>query len=248
MFSRITSLQHPLIKHLVKLRESRDYRYHSQTVVLCGLKLITELAPRFTFRCVLLDETFDPGFELNSESLYRVSPEIIKKVSGLKNPEPIVAEIQMPKAQDLSSVNFLLILDGISDPGNLGTLLRSAWGLGWDGVFLTPRTVDPFNDKAVRAAKGATFHLPWKTGNYEELNALLTQKKMKLYAADARGATFRKDQFSPPLALAVGNEAHGLAAELKKNARMIAIPMKSGVESLNVSSAGAILMYNMKVL
>ncbi len=241
---KITSLQHPYIKHLVKLRENRDYRYHSQSVVVCGLKLIRELARQFHFRSLILEEGTNVAFA--SEHLYSVTSQIIKKISGLEQPEPIIAEIQMPKPQDISSANFLLILDRISDPGNLGTLLRSARGLGWDGVFLTPGSTDPFNDKALRAAKGATFTLPWKSGTFEELNALIKNKGIKLFAADAKGTDFSTVHFTPPLALALGNEAHGLNSELKKQAEWIAIPMKGQMESLNVASAGAIMMYALK--
>jgi TrmH family RNA methyltransferase len=243
---KITSLQHPSIKHLVKLREDRDYRYQTGSVVLGGLKLIQELSSRFHFRSILLEEGFIPPFEFEAENLYHVTPQIIKKVSGLQNPEPIVAEIEMPKAQDLSSVNFLLILDGISDPGNLGTLLRSACALGWEGVFLTPGSTDPFNDKAIRAAKGATFTLPWKKGTFEELATFLREKNMKLFAADARGKDFSSCGFSPPLALALGNEAHGLTKQLKEIGEMIAVPMGGAIESLNVASVGAIMMYQLK--
>jgi TrmH family RNA methyltransferase len=243
---KITSLQHPHIKHLVRLRENREYRYRSKSAVVSGLKLIHELAPQFHFHSLLLEEGFNPGFECNTENVYSVTPQMIKKISGLENPEPIIAEISMPDTQDLSSANYLLVLDGISDPGNLGTLLRSARGLGWDAAFLTPRSADPFNDKAIRAAKGATFTFPWKSGTFEELNALLRKKEMRLFAADTDGVDLSTCQFSPPLALALGNEAHGLASAIKENAQMIAIPMQGQTESLNVASVGAILMYELK--
>jgi TrmH family RNA methyltransferase len=246
MLREITSLQHPLIKHLVKLRDNRGYRYDSRSVVISGLNLIRELAPRFTFRALLLAEKFEPEFRFSAKNVYKVPLEMIKKVTGLENPEPIAAEIEMPVQPSLTSLNFLLILDGIADPGNLGTLLRTACGLGWDGAFLTPRSADPFNDKALRAAKGATFKLPWKIGSIEELFDLLKKNKMVLFAADAKGKDFFNQPFRPPLALALGNEAHGLAAPLKQNAELIAIPMEENMESLNVASAGAILMYTLK--
>jgi TrmH family RNA methyltransferase len=244
---KITSLQHAYVKHLVKLRENRDYRYRSQSVVVCGLKLIKELSSKFHFSSLLLEEGFHLSFTVEAENLYHVTPQIIKKISGLEQPEPIAAEIEMPKVQDLSSANFLLILDGISDPGNLGTLLRNALGLGWDGVFLTSGSADPFNDKALRAAKGATFMIPWKSGPLEELKILLRKKNRKLYAADMHGKDLSNFQFSPPLALALGNEAHGLTSEIEESAEMIAIPMQGRMESLNVASAGAIMMYEIRI-
>jgi RNA methyltransferase, TrmH family len=243
---KITSLQHPHVKHLVKIRENRDYRYRSQSVVICGHKLIRELAEQFHFRSLLIEENANAEFKFETENLYYVTPEIIKKISGLEQSEPIIAEIPMPKTRDISSANFLLILDGISDPGNLGTLLRSARGLGWEGVFLTPGSTDPFNDKALRAAKGATFTLPWKSGTFKELNALIKNKNMKFFAADAKGADLSTFHFAPPLALVLGNEAHGLSSELQEYTERIAIPMKGQMESLNVASAGAIMMYALR--
>jgi TrmH family RNA methyltransferase len=246
MFYKITSLQHPLVKHLVKLRENRDYREHSQTLLVSGIKLICELAPRFSFRALLLEQGFEPEFRFSADNLYKVPFQIIKKVSGLESPEPAVAEIEMPKTHDLSAANYLLILDGISDPGNLGTLLRTACGLGWDGAFLTPRSADPFNEKALRAAKGATFNIPWKVGPFEELIDLLKKNKMKLFAADARGKDLVPHHFTPPLALALGNESQGVTLQLKESAELIGVPMEERMESLNVASAGAIMMYNLR--
>ncbi len=240
----ISSLQHPLVKHLVKLREKRDYRYECKRVLLSGKKLIQELSSQFPLRTLLVEE----GTELiaHAEQIVFVSKEIIKKVSGLQVPEPIAAEIDMPMPQDLSFANFLLILDGVSDPGNLGTLFRTAKALGWDGVYLITGCTDPFNEKAIRAAKGATFTLPFQSGSWEELAPKLKGKKMTILAADASGENLAKCKLNPPLALALGNEAHGLTHELKKLAHLIAIPMDGRMESLNVASAGAILMYELK--
>lgn len=240
----ISSLQHPLVKHLVKLREKRDYRYECKRVLLSGKKLIQELSSQFRLRTLLVEEGTE--FIAKAEQVLFVSKEIIKKVTGLQMPEPVAAEIDMPMPQDLSFANFLLILDGISDPGNLGTLLRTAKALGWDGVYLTTGCTDPFNEKAIRAAKGATFTLPFQIGPWDELALKLQKKKMTILAADASGDSLAKCKVTPPLALALGNEAHGLTQELKNLARLIAIPMEGRMESLNVASAGAILMYGLK--
>ena len=242
----ISSLQHPLVKHLVKLRESRDYRYKTHRVVISGVKLVKELSSGFRIRILLIEEGFSPPFSINADEVFYVNAQIMKKVTGLENPEPIAAEIDMPQAQDLSSIDLLLILDGISDPGNLGTLLRTALALGWGGVFLTMGSTDPFNEKAIRAAKGATFKIPLKSGSWEELKVILLRKKFTLFAADAKGKDLAEYKCSMPIALALGNEAHGITTELKKSAQIICIPMSGPMESLNVASAGAILMYELK--
>lgn len=301
----LSSLQHPVIKHLVKLRENRDYRYQEGHVLLSGLKLLAELEALTPFRTLLIEKDFQPSFPINAQQVFVVTTSILKKVTGLLSPEPIAAEVAMPVDPDLSKINSLLILDGISDPGNLGTLLRTALGLGWEGAFVTSGSTDPYNEKALRAAKGATFKLPWKSGTWEELKSLLEKGKFSLLAADPKGAIFinssldsgergkarskrgaphdeaidegsmaeeedrsgkaaagrRPDEFMkvapkgddvttltaiPPIALALGNEAHGLQKELLEKAKLVAIPMAGPMESLNVASAGAILMFFLK--
>ncbi|MBS0604857.1 MAG: RNA methyltransferase [Verrucomicrobia bacterium] len=242
----ISSLQHPLVKHLVKLRESRDYRYECRRIVVSGQKLIKELSPRFRLRSLFIENGTSLAFSPACEEVFCVTPQILKKVTGLESPEPIAAEIDMPAEADLSSAQFLLILDGVSDPGNLGTLLRTAKALGWDGAYLTQGSTDPFNEKALRAAKGATFTLPWKSGSWENLSQFLKIKKMSVLAADAKGSDLAACKASPPLALALGNEARGLTPDLKKVSQLIAIPMMGRMESLNVATAGAILMYALK--
>ncbi len=240
----LSSLQHPLVKHLVKLRENRDYRYACQKILLSGKTPICELSPRFPLRTLLLEEGYECS--VKAELIFYVSRQILKKVTGLASPEPIAAEINMPAPQEIDSTDFLLVLDQISDPGNLGTLLRTALGLGWDGVFLTPGCTDLFHEKALRAAKGATFCIPFKQGSWEELSCLLKKKQMKLLAADPSGQPLGSFKIDSPIALALGNETHGLAEEIKNMAKLIAIPMEGRINSLNVASAGAILMYALK--
>jgi TrmH family RNA methyltransferase len=244
ILKEILSLQHPRVKHLAKLRQDRDYRYEKRRLLLSGSRLIQEL-PSYVPVCALFLEKGEEA-PVRAEETFLVTPQILKKITGLENPEGIAAEIEIPPSQEVSSAQFLLILDRVSDPGNLGTLLRSARALGWDGAFLTPGCTDPWNEKALRAAKGATFTLPWKAGTWEELCALLKNQNMQLLAADASGKDCATCQTRPPLALALGNESQGLSKELQDIAERIAIPMMGRIESLNVAAAGAILMHQLK--
>ncbi len=242
-FREISSLQHPLVKHLVKLRESRDYRYASRRVVVCGLKLLRELSSHMRFRNLLVQEGSSLFANGPADEIFYVTPQILKKVTGLETPEPVAAEVDMPAQADLGSSKHLLVLDGVTDPGNLGTLLRTGRGLGWDGAFLTTGSTDPYNEKALRAAKGATFTLPWRSGTQEELFSLLEQKKIPLVAADVEGKDLASYNSPRSVALALGNEAHGLNPGILARAERVAIPMGGRIESLNVAAAGAILMY-----
>ncbi len=151
------SLQHPLVKKCVGLRTDKAVRDHSKTILLIGEKMVRELSQRIQLHTLI---TTEPS-EIRAQEHYVVTDSILKKITGLPAPDGFVAIAPFPQPQSLENKKRLLILDRISDPGNLGTLLRTALALNWDGVIFTPGTVDPFNDKALRASKGALFSLPY---------------------------------------------------------------------------------------
>jgi len=244
MKQKITSLTHPLVKHWVALRKSKETRRECKTALLSGINLIKDLASSHPFKAVILEEGYEPPFPVQSERYYTCTAEILKKITGLTQPQPLAVEIALPTEQTLKDTRFLLILDGIADPGNLGTLLRTALALGWDGVFLTEESCDPFNEKALRSAKGATFKIPIQQGSWHALEDLLPARL--LLAADVSGKALSTVRAQPPLALALGNEAKGLSKQLLSKATPIAIPMYKDMESLNVACAGAILMYHFR--
>lgn len=237
MISRkITSLQHPTIKLLVKLRTDRSARYEHRQVLVVGQKMVAE--SQKVRQLIVTEEAEIP--KLPAEEILIVSHEAMKKITGVESPEPLAAVVDMPPFADLSRKKFLLVLDGIADPGNLGTLLRTALALGWEGAYLLPGTADPYNDKALRAAKGATFRLPLSTGSVDQLPAL------KGYIADSQGEPVHKLSFSSPLMLILGSESHGPKSFANTKHTRVSVPMSKEMESLNVSAAGAILMFAMR--
>lgn len=241
---KITSTQHPIVKRFVKLRQDKSFRKEEKSVVIVGERLVKEISCHFKLKTLIIDHDF-PG--ITAAQTFMATPEILKKITSLNQPEGIAAEIALPEEKKLQDKKRLLVLDRISDPGNLGTLLRTALALGWEGVFLTPGTADPFNEKAIRAAKGASFLLPLYEGTYEELELLIREEKMTVYVADLEGNSLEKLTAKPPLALILGNESQGPSAWSKKHGSLITIPMGENAESLNVASAGAILMYTLKM-
>jgi TrmH family RNA methyltransferase len=150
--------------------------------------------------------------------------------------------VALPADQDLSEKNRLLVLDQIADPGNLGTLLRTALALNWEGVIVTEGTVDLFNDKALRAGKGAQFHLPFARMAPDEISKI----KSHFYIADLDGAALEKCVFKHPLALILSNEAKGPAGWAERIGEKVTIEMSTKSESLNVAASGAILLYAMR--
>jgi RNA methyltransferase, TrmH family len=238
---QIKSLQHSIVKHCVNLRKNPNYRKQSDSFLITGKKQILEIPSHLKVLNIFTLEDISPIH--NAENHYIVSPEILYKISGTISPEPYVAEVKIPHLK-LSQLNRLLICDGVSDPGNLGTLLRTALSFGFDGAYLINQCVDPFNEKVIRASKGALFHLPVMQGNWDELLALQKQSAMHLYQADTQGTSLSLCSISPPFGLILGNEAHGTSKEAKMHAQGITIPMSHHTESLNVAIAGGILMFN----
>ena len=237
----ITSLQHPLVKHLLKLRRESAERYQHQALVLEGLKPIQEVSTLIT---KLL---YTPGYASFAQSIsgekWLVTEAILHKISGMSSPEGIIAEIRMPSFVALDKAKHVLALDGISDPGNLGTLLRTALALGWEAVYFLPGSCDPFNEKALRAARGAHFKLALAKGTAEQLLQWTETEEVQALVADVKG---KSPTLLPPASrrlLIVGNEAHGASAIVRRFCQPVAIPMPGEMESLNVAVAGGILLY-----
>ena len=136
----------------------------------------------------------------------------------------------------------LLVLDGVQDPGNVGTLIRTAWAFAAGGVVALDGTADPWSPKAVRASAGGAFHVPLLRGPWEEWRERATG--LRLLVADAGGEDVASVDASPPWALVVGNEARGARPGVREAAHArVALPMAGGAESLNVAMAGSILLY-----
>lgn len=138
----------------------------------------------------------------------------------------------------------ILLLDGVQDPGNVGTLIRTAEAAGASAVVCLPGTADPWSPKAVRAAAGSSFRVPVVTRSWHEARERLRGTGAAIWAADAAGEPFfRGDPAPAELALALGNEARGVSPGVLEAAdRRVSVPMAGRVESLNVAVAGAILM------
>lgn len=239
----ITSLQNEIIKHIVHLRQNHDYRNEHQTVVISGLKMIKEVTLHVPIKTLFVyDKTFIPK-GLKAENIYLVNEKVMQKASGLQNPEGILAEVQMPKTHDLNGLKKIVVLDRISDPGNLGNILRTALALNFDGAFVVEDSTDPYNDKALSAARGATFKLPIARGSWKELEKLIDENGLQAYAGDIKGTSLDQIKPSEKILLVLSNEAHGVSKEAAKNCEMVTIPISSEMESLNVSVAAGILMY-----
>lgn len=276
----ITSTSNPFVKHCLKLRQNSSYRHSHGSVLVVGSTPIREICSfqervqerPTTLDCLLvLDEAHIP-VDLNHQSVHvvRISSTVMKKLSGLQSIDSIemIALMKIPSTFHSVDDEFLeedcstwfenarrvLVLDGIQDPGNLGTLLRSAMAFGWGGAFLLPGCCDPFNEKALRASRGASFQLPLVSGDWPHLDALRNHYNMKMLAGHPANdqkqrrisrltRDFTDSLADKPLCLVLGSEGGGLSEKAMDASELLSIPMTGEFESLNVSVAGGILLY-----
>ncbi len=242
----ITSLQHPQVLRLVKLKKSKAYREEEKSLLLEGRNCITDVIKKKKALRLIVEKLADIPEEGEAEEILVVSRAINEKISAVKSPDTILAEFASPEMQKLTKQKYIIALDGLQDPGNLGTLLRTALALGWEGAFLIEPCCDPFNDKALRAAKGASFDLPLQKGSWQDLADLIKECGYTPVAASLEGDVPHAFQAEEKLVLILGNEARGITMPQGFFCRKVTIPMTGCMESLNVAQAGAILMYALK--
>lgn len=255
------------VKHCVKLRSTRSYRSEHNATILSGNDLVTELARDVDILTlfVLKDSPVatrktHSNIVDSAQRVFAVSEGVMAKICGLESVSQsmMAAEIALPRyarfeAWESRTLRRLLVLDRCQDPGNLGTLLRTSIALGWDGVFLTHGCADPFNEKSIRASRGACFKLPLGHGTVEDWKEVVSQHHFVCIAADltgqkdntienivgnARGARIEKN-----VCLVLGSEGQGVSPEFIEESTSVTIPMVGEMESLNVAAAGAILMF-----
>jgi RNA methyltransferase, TrmH family len=246
----ITSSQNPKIKLVRALLEHTKERREAGAFVVEGVRLIEEADVRdWKFRFGLYDSSLNPrGSSLVEHLLARgieveeVSERLMKSLSDTETPQGILAVLELTQSRFPPFPDFVLIADRIRDPGNLGTLLRTAAATGVQAVFLPPETTDAFSPKVVRAGMGAHFRLPIQRMRWEKIQREI--KGLQVYLADMDGHTCWETDLREPLALIIGSEAEGASDEARELAtQKISIPMSGDMESLNAGVAGSVLMF-----
>lgn len=239
----ISSLQHPLVKHLVKLRQKKSYRYEQKAILIEGIKPVLEICRHTRAKTIMATNQGLLPENIQTEKLLIVPEAILEKISGMVNSEGILGEFSMPEQSELEKKFPLLVLDGINDPGNCGTLLRTALALDWQGVFIVGEGCDLYNEKTLRAARGAHFFLPLRQGTMAELKDLAFRNGLMPLLADLEGLSPHEMKADQKILLILSNEARGPSKEAIEWCQRVTIPISGKMESLNVSAAGAILMY-----
>ena len=249
----ITSLTNPKVK-LIRALARKKERYAAQQFVVEGVRLIEEALDARVVPSLVLHTTNvedDARAHALLERLRAATPEVfavsdavMQDIAATETPQGIVAVVPFLELPLPAQPQFVLILDAVRDPGNVGTILRSARAAGVDAVFCAHGTADPYNDKVVRAAMGAHFALPLRVASWQMIEEAV-RGIPRIYLADARGEiVYTRADWARPVALIVGGEAAGAREEARKLAKArVAIPMRGGAESLNAAMAATVLLF-----
>lgn len=248
----ITSPQNAKIKRARALLGRAKERREAGAFIVEGVRLVEEAESRgWRFQFALYDSSLSERGRTILERLSsrdieveEVSDNLMKSLSDTETPQGLLAVLEISSQPISSLLNFVLIPDQIRDPGNLGTLLRTAAAAGVQVVLIPPETTDPFAPKVVRSGMGAHFGLPIHSMTWQEIEHVIKSASLQIYLADMEGQSCWETDLRQPLALIIGGEAEGASDEARKLAtQTISIPMYGDIESLNAGVAGSVLMF-----
>lgn len=240
----ITSVKNETIKQYAKLHKKK-YREQAGSFLVEGLHLVEEAwNSDWQVEAIIIQEDFTSHLEIPTEIITLVSENVMQYLSNTKTPQGIIAIVKMQEPV-LQKKNRYVLLDAIQDPGNLGTIIRTADAAGFDAVVLGDGTVDVFNDKVIRASQGSIFHLPILQKELIDYTKTLQAEGVHVWASTLeKAAPIGTVSIPDKVALIVGNEGNGIASELLEQAdQRVHIPIYGQAESLNVSVATGIMLY-----
>ena len=241
---RITSRQNKLMQHIVRLQHSRSYRYAKRQFVAEGDKLLGEALRWYEVELAVVRE----GTELPPQVRgIEVPAALMQSISSQETPQGVLFVCSMPEPQPLSLCGGSLILDGIQDPGNLGTILRTADALEVP-VVLSDGCADPYSDKTVRASMGAVFRTQPQQAAQAEILAYCRAHSLPLaVTALSNDASDIRETKLGELAVVIGSEGRGVCRTyLEAAQRRLIIPMNPRCESLNAAVAATIVMWQLR--
>lgn len=249
----ITSTSNTQVKRLLQLQRKSKARNEEQIFLVEGLRMFLEV-PAERVQKVYISETLynkkEQELNLDRFSVEILSDTVFQYVSDTKTPQGILCIVQQKKYDidellKLENPHFI-VLDNLQDPGNLGTIVRTAEGAGVNAVFLSRESVDIYNPKTIRSTMGSIYRMPViYVDNLLQLLSLFRQKGIKSYAAHLNGEkSYDKENYQSGTAILIGNEGNGLRDEVASLADVwVQIPMQGQVESLNAAIAASILMF-----
>ncbi|MGL5576540.1 MAG: TrmH family RNA methyltransferase [Sarcina sp.] len=245
----IESKNNSLFKNIKKLKEKK-YRNQSSTYLIEGLRFVDEaFKSGVEIETLLFTEEFK---EKHSEFLENrnikeeiiLSPNLLKELSFTGTPQGVMAIVAMEN-KELKDGDIVVLVDKVQDPGNMGTIIRTAHAVGAAGIITTKGTVDIYNDKTLRSTMGSIFYLPIiEDNNLEKINELKSEG-FRLVVSSLQGKNdFFNEDLSGKTIIAVGNEGNGVSDEVYDISDIkVKIPMPGNAESLNVAVATSVMLY-----
>ena len=237
----ITSKSNPVIKDIIKLQSDKKFRTAEKSYIVEGIKPVKEcISAGCDVKKVFCTEEFGKVFD----GAQIVSESVFNAISTEKTPQGVLAVVALPEIEIQPPKSSCILLDRLQDPGNLGTIIRTANAAGYNEIYAINCT-DPYSPKAVRASMSGIFFVKVYTGTSDEILAAL--EGVPLISADMSGEDIFK--FAPPdkFCLCIGNEGGGLSSEIKEKSQFkVRIPMQKTCESLNAAVSAGIAMYQLK--
>ena len=243
---QITSRKNPKIVHMKKLGQSREYRYETGQFLCDGEKLLLEALAHGSATCVLMSDGCKIKVPEDIET-YFVPYDVLESVSPMKNPQSVLFSCSIPlHTGELEPGGRHIILENIQDPGNLGTIIRSANAFDIDSIVLVGSCADPYNPKSVRASMGAIFRQRIVRADYDDIRKL-KGKGFCLIGADLdRDSRNISDIELDNSIIIIGSEGSGLSDDILSLCdEKVIIPMNPDSESLNAAVAASIIMWEL---
>ncbi|MBQ3116531.1 MAG: RNA methyltransferase [Clostridia bacterium] len=240
----ITSKQNALIKEIRSLADKK-FRDRLNLFVVEGIKPVNEaVGLSMPVKVIICTEKAVQSLCVAGVDVQVVTDEVFKSVSEEVSPQGALAVVEKPQTPVQAPKGSCLLLDGVSDPANVGAIIRTAAASGYNDVYLTETCADAYSQKAVRTSMSGIFHVRVMRGKIQDLLACID---LPICVADMNGENVFEYSAKTDVCLVIGNEGHGVSEEIKKIANFtVKIPMENGMESLNAGVSAGILMYNLK--
>ena len=246
----IESKNNNLFKEIKKLKEKK-HRIKSNKYLIEGLRFVEEaIKSKVSIDSIIFTESFkeknpDLFLKINENiKLIQMNETLLKQLCSTENPQGIVGVINMQN-KELKSGELVVLVDKVQDPGNMGTIIRTAHAAGAAGIVMTKGTVDIYNDKTLRSTMGSIFYIPIVEDDSLDFVKLLKKEGYKLVVSSLQGKNnFFEENLQGKVMIAVGNEGNGVSDEVYDIADIkVKIPMPGEAESLNVAVATSIMIY-----
>lgn len=241
----ITSKDNEIIKNIKKLKEKK---YRLDSYIVEGIKMVKEaISENQEIALIAIREDFKIDFDTKNTKIVTISNKIFNDISDVKTPQGILAVIKKNQNNQIeTNSDYILALDSLQDPGNMGTIIRTADSANINQIIINKTTVDPYSQKVIRSTMGAIYRT--NIIEVEDLKATLKEMKLKgfqIITTDLKATQSIYDiNYNNKTVVVIGNEANGVSQEILQIAdKKVIIPMLGKTESLNASIAASIMIY-----